>query len=181
MRKTVACGPRTRRTEKRRLRRFDLRSGAENVDPRPALLNGLWVHHASTCGRRGADRAVNLQHEGPSLGRGRVVALCLPRRRAVMCGVAQREFRRDMATDAELRLRFFRHLWKHLRVIWPIASGLVGFQLALGAVIGFLERWSVSGSNDCPRMALRAWQLTSADLELSNRAFSRGTERAGAS
>jgi hypothetical protein len=31
-----------------------------------------------------------------------------------------------------------------LRVVWPIVSGLVGFQLALGAVIGFLERWSVS-------------------------------------
>ena len=49
-----------------------------------------------------------------------------------------------MATNAELRLRFFRYLWKQLRVIWPIVSGLVGFQLALGAVIGFLERWSVS-------------------------------------
>ena len=49
-----------------------------------------------------------------------------------------------MATNAELRLRFFRYLWKNLRVIWPIVSGLVGFQLALGAVIGFLERWSVS-------------------------------------
>ena len=48
-----------------------------------------------------------------------------------------------MATNAELRLRFFRHLWMHLRVIWPIVSGLVGFQLALGAVVGFLERWSV--------------------------------------
>jgi hypothetical protein len=45
-----------------------------------------------------------------------------------------------MATHAELRLRFLRYFWKHLRVIWPIASGLVGFQLALGAVIGFLER-----------------------------------------
>ena len=48
-----------------------------------------------------------------------------------------------MATKAELRLRFFRYLWKHLRVIWPIVSGLVGFQMALGATIGFLERWSV--------------------------------------
>jgi len=47
-------------------------------------------------------------------------------------------------TNAELRLRFFRYLWKNMRIIWPILSGLVGFQLALGAVIGFLERWSVS-------------------------------------
>jgi Ion channel len=49
-----------------------------------------------------------------------------------------------MATNAELRRRFFRQFWKHLCVVWPIVSGLVGFQLALGAAIGFLERWSVS-------------------------------------
>ena len=49
-----------------------------------------------------------------------------------------------MATDAELRRRFFWHFWKHFRVVWPIMSGLVVFQLALGSVIGFLERWSVS-------------------------------------
>jgi hypothetical protein len=49
-----------------------------------------------------------------------------------------------MATNAEMRLRFFQHLWKHLQVIWPIVSGLIGFQLALGTLIGFLERWSVS-------------------------------------
>jgi Ion channel len=49
-----------------------------------------------------------------------------------------------MVTDAELRLRFFRYFWKHLRIVWPIVSGLVAFQLALGIVIGFLERWSVS-------------------------------------
>ena len=49
-----------------------------------------------------------------------------------------------MATNAELRLRFFRYFWKHLRLVWPIVSGLVAFQLALGVVIGFLERWSVS-------------------------------------
>ena len=48
-----------------------------------------------------------------------------------------------MATHAELR-RSFRHLWKHLRVVWPIMSGLVAFQLALGTVIGILERWPVS-------------------------------------
>ena len=49
-----------------------------------------------------------------------------------------------MATNAELRRRFFRFFWKHLRVVWPIVSGLVAFQLALGVAIGFLERWSVS-------------------------------------
>jgi hypothetical protein len=49
-----------------------------------------------------------------------------------------------MATNAEMRRRFFRYFWRHLQVIWPIVSGLIGFQLVLGAVIGFLERWSVS-------------------------------------
>jgi predicted lysophospholipase L1 biosynthesis ABC-type transport system permease subunit len=49
-----------------------------------------------------------------------------------------------MATNAEVRRRFFRHLWKHSQVVWPVVSGLVGFQLFCGAVIGFLERWSVS-------------------------------------
>jgi hypothetical protein len=49
-----------------------------------------------------------------------------------------------MATNAKLRRRFYQYLWKNFRIIWPIVSVLVGFQLALGAVIGFLERWSVS-------------------------------------
>ena len=31
-----------------------------------------------------------------------------------------------------------------MQIIWPVVSGLIGFQLLLGAVIGFLERWSVS-------------------------------------
>jgi Ion channel len=28
-----------------------------------------------------------------------------------------------------------------VRVVWPILSGLVVFQLALGAIVGLLERW----------------------------------------
>jgi hypothetical protein len=43
-----------------------------------------------------------------------------------------------------VRRRFFQHLWKDLQIIWPVVSGLIGFQLVLGAVIGLLERWSVS-------------------------------------
>ena len=49
-----------------------------------------------------------------------------------------------MVTNAEMRRRFFGHLWKHFQIIWPVLSGLIGFQLALGGVIGILERWSVS-------------------------------------
>jgi hypothetical protein len=51
-----------------------------------------------------------------------------------------------MATNAEVRRHFFGYLWKHLQVVWPVVSGLIGFQLALGAVIGLLERWSVGDS-----------------------------------
>jgi hypothetical protein len=51
-----------------------------------------------------------------------------------------------MAANAEVRRRFFLYLWKHLQIVWPVVSGLVGFQLALGFVAGFLERWSVGES-----------------------------------
>ena len=51
-----------------------------------------------------------------------------------------------MATDAQLRRRFFRSFWKNCRIVWPIMSGLIVFQLALGIVIGFLERWSMGES-----------------------------------
>jgi hypothetical protein len=34
-------------------------------------------------------------------------------------------------------------LQKELRVVWPIVSGLVGVQLVLGLVVGFLERWPI--------------------------------------
>jgi ion channel len=32
---------------------------------------------------------------------------------------------------------------RELRVLWPILSGLVVIQLALGVMVGFLERWPV--------------------------------------
>src|SRR5262249_35259620 len=47
-----------------------------------------------------------------------------------------------MATNTELRRRFLRCLWKGLRIVWPILSGLVAVKLALGAIIGLLEGWS---------------------------------------
>jgi hypothetical protein len=49
-----------------------------------------------------------------------------------------------MATNKELRRRFFGSLWKGPRVVWSSMSGLVTIQLALGAVVAFLERWSAS-------------------------------------
>ena len=45
-----------------------------------------------------------------------------------------RQFRR-------LRRRFLVALWEELRVIWPIASGLVAVQLMLGAFLSLLQGW----------------------------------------
>jgi hypothetical protein len=44
---------------------------------------------------------------------------------------------------AELRRQFLKSFCRELRVVWPILSGLVVIQLALGAIVGFLERWPV--------------------------------------
>jgi len=45
---------------------------------------------------------------------------------------------------AELRRVFVATLWTELRVVWPILSGLIGVQLALGMLAGYLEGWRVS-------------------------------------
>ncbi len=49
-----------------------------------------------------------------------------------------------MTPAAELRRRFLSALWKELRVVWPILSGLVGVQLVLGMFVGYLEGWPMS-------------------------------------
>jgi hypothetical protein len=49
-----------------------------------------------------------------------------------------------MTPAAELRRRFLSALWKELRVVWPILSGLVGVQLVLGMLVGYLEGWPMS-------------------------------------
>jgi hypothetical protein len=45
-----------------------------------------------------------------------------------------------------LRRNFLRGLWRGLRVVWPILSGLVGLIVALGLVIGVREGWSIQES-----------------------------------
>ena len=45
------------------------------------------------------------------------------------------------ARAARLRRRFLVAFWRELRIVWPILSGLVGTQLALGAVVGYVEQW----------------------------------------
>lgn len=41
----------------------------------------------------------------------------------------------------QIRHRFQLALWEQLRVVWPIASGLVAFQLVLGTSVSFLQGW----------------------------------------
>jgi hypothetical protein len=48
-----------------------------------------------------------------------------------------------LGRPAEVRRRFVRGLWHGLHVVWPILSGLIGVQLLLGLIIGYLETWSV--------------------------------------
>lgn len=46
-------------------------------------------------------------------------------------------------TSRELRRLFFADMWRGIRVVWPILSGLLGLMLVLGIVIGLLEGWSI--------------------------------------
>jgi hypothetical protein len=44
-------------------------------------------------------------------------------------------------SHARLRRRFLGALWREVRIVWPILSGILLFQLGLGALIGRLEAW----------------------------------------
>jgi hypothetical protein len=46
-----------------------------------------------------------------------------------------------MMRPAELRRRFARAFLRELRIVWPILSGLIVAQLALGVVISGIEGW----------------------------------------
>ncbi|MBV8458330.1 MAG: two pore domain potassium channel family protein [Acetobacteraceae bacterium] len=43
--------------------------------------------------------------------------------------------------SAELRRRFLVALYRELRIVWPIMSGLIGVQLGLGALVAHFEQW----------------------------------------
>jgi hypothetical protein len=45
-----------------------------------------------------------------------------------------------------MRRRFLVAFWRELLIIWPILSGLVGAQLLLGVLIGFMEKWTIDSS-----------------------------------
>lgn len=49
----------------------------------------------------------------------------------------------QMSRSGILRRYFLAALWKEFAIVWPILSGLIGFQLALGVVVGVFERWPV--------------------------------------
>jgi ion channel len=42
-----------------------------------------------------------------------------------------------------MRRRFLRALGQNLYVIWPILSAILAWQLVLGCLIAWLERWSL--------------------------------------
>ncbi len=46
-----------------------------------------------------------------------------------------------MSQSTELRRRFLAAFWRELGIVWPILSGLLGFQLAIGIAVGILEGW----------------------------------------
>ena len=48
-----------------------------------------------------------------------------------------------MSRSSILRRYFLAALWKELGIVWPILSGLICFQLALGVAIGLYEGWRV--------------------------------------
>jgi hypothetical protein len=48
-----------------------------------------------------------------------------------------------MTRPAELRSRFLSALWMELQIVWPILSGLIVIQLALGSLLGYLEGWRI--------------------------------------
>jgi len=46
-------------------------------------------------------------------------------------------------TPRELRRLFFAELWRGMKLVWPILTGLLGVIVTLGIVIGLLEDWSL--------------------------------------
>lgn len=50
---------------------------------------------------------------------------------------------RDLKQRHALRRRFLSELWRGLHIVWPILSAILVVMLALGAVIGRLEGWSL--------------------------------------
>jgi peptidoglycan/LPS O-acetylase OafA/YrhL len=46
----------------------------------------------------------------------------------------------------QMRRIFFIALWRQLRVVWPILSGIIVLMLASGLVIGWQEDWGLGES-----------------------------------
>ncbi len=48
-----------------------------------------------------------------------------------------------MTRSSRVRRRFLTALWRELQVVWPILSLLIGAQLLLGFMVGYLEGWHI--------------------------------------
>lgn len=53
---------------------------------------------------------------------------------------------RSELTNAEMRRRFGKALWKQLKIVWPIISFLVGIEVVFGLIAGYVESWSLGES-----------------------------------
>ena len=53
---------------------------------------------------------------------------------------------RDRLTSRTVRQQFLSGLFTGLRVVWPILSGLLLLIIVMGALVGWLEGWSVQDS-----------------------------------
>jgi Ion channel len=49
----------------------------------------------------------------------------------------------SLLKPSAVRRRFFVAAGRAIRLTWPVLSIILGFQVVLGLVIGFLEGWSV--------------------------------------
>ena len=43
--------------------------------------------------------------------------------------------------SVDMRRRFVRALWHEVHVVWPVFSGLLIYQIALGFIVGLFEKW----------------------------------------
>jgi hypothetical protein len=43
--------------------------------------------------------------------------------------------------SVQMRRRFVRAFWREAHVVWPVFSGLLGYQIVLGFIVGLFEGW----------------------------------------
>jgi hypothetical protein len=53
---------------------------------------------------------------------------------------------RTELSNYKLRRRFGMEIWRQIKIVWPILSGLLLIQILLGLIAGYVENWSVGES-----------------------------------